>query len=36
MAELMKKAAKETSKDVMQKLHAIGIIFLTKCEVLFH
>ena len=37
MVELKKKAAKEaTGKEVMQKLHATGNIFLTKWEVSSH
>ena len=37
MDELIKKAAKEaTGKEVMQKLHATGNIFLTKWEVSSH
>ena len=37
MSELMKKAAKEASgKEIMEKLHAIGNIFLTKREVSSH
>ena len=37
MDELMIKSAKEvTGKEVMQKLHAIWNIFLTKCKVSSH
>ena len=37
MDELMIKSAKEvTDKEVMQKLHAIWNIFLTKCKVSSH
>ena len=37
MSELMKKASKEAyGKDVREKMHSIGDIFLTKREVSTH
>ena len=37
MSELMKKSSKEAyGKDVRGKIHSIGNIFLTKCEVSTH